>query len=81
MKSIKTLLIITLALLVTEMLNVVLMTTILGSDLFNNMMSSTPDKYYVGLPAALLFALIMVFAYYFLLCKKKKEVSNGTKGS
>jgi len=74
--TIKSLLLITLFLVLTEMLNVFAMTSILGKEQFNLYMSSSPERNIVGLPSAILFALLMSSAYLF---NKKRINRHGTK--
>lgn len=73
---IRSILVVTVLLLITELLNVIIMTNILGKELFSNMMNDNINKYIIGLPAALVFAIIILISY-FLFVKNKKGEKNG----
>lgn len=76
--TIRSLLIITVILLITEMLNVFIMTNILGQEKFNSFMNDNIMKYIVGLPAAIIFAVLILISYMILV---KKSLKNGKTSS
>ena len=69
--TIRSTLLVTVFLLASEMINVAVMIAILGQDEFERMMSIPIEKAVVGLPGALLFALLIFLSYIFLTRTKK----------
>jgi hypothetical protein len=76
--AIRSILIMTVLLLLTELLNVFSMTQLLGKARFDALMADPVSKYIVGLPAAVVFAGIILVVYLIL---KKKNNKNGKKSA
>ncbi|MDD4774146.1 MAG: hypothetical protein PHZ09_11200 [Eubacteriales bacterium] len=70
--TIRSTLIVTVLLLLSESLNVAVMIGILGNDEFNRRMLIPLEKAIIGLPGALIFSLI-IFVFYIVLTRSKKQ--------
>ncbi|MHB1153148.1 MAG: hypothetical protein ACYCWE_19660 [Eubacteriales bacterium] len=73
--TIRSTLLVTVFLLVSEMANIGVMIGILGQKEFERMMSIPTEKAVVGLPGAITFALL-IFLFYIILTKPKKKDNN-----
>jgi hypothetical protein len=79
---IRSILAITVLLLMTELVSVFCITSIVGQAEFNKMMSDTLGKAIIALPSSVIFAVIVVCAYFMLRkIKEKKSVKDGAGGS
>lgn len=77
--TIRSTLLVTVFLLASEMANISLMIGILGQEEFERRMSIPIEKAVVGLPGALIFALLIFLAYVILTRIKKKESNASAK--
>lgn len=77
--TIRSILVITVLLLLTESLDMLVMSSVLGQDEFNRIMSGNGvDKALVGLPASISFAILNLISYFIF---KKKSDNNGEDGA
>lgn len=74
-KTIRSTLLVTILLLVSEMANVAMMLAIYGEETFKGMMNVPLQKAIAGLPGAFIFALLILLSY-FILTKDKKKTSD-----
>ena len=77
--TIRAILIITILLLATEFINIFVMTSIFGQEHFNSMMNDNVQKALIGMPAQIVFAILIVISYF--VFKKKKSDKNGENGA
>lgn len=79
--AIKSILAITVLLLMTELGSVFCITRIVGQAQFDNMMNDALGRAIIALPSSLIFAVIVVCAYFVLRkIKEKKRAKNGEGG-
>lgn len=80
--AIRSIIILLILVIMTELISVLLMTGILGQAVINNMMNDSLDKAIIALPSSILFAVFCVIAYIVSIkIKKKKSVRNGGSGT
>lgn len=76
--ALRSILAITILLLVTELFSVFLITKIVGQAQFDSMMNDNLGKALIALPSSVIFAAIVLAAYFVLRkIKVKKSVKNG----
>lgn len=82
LSSIRSILAITILLIVTELLSLFFMTNIIGPEQVNAMMNDSLGKAIIALPSSIIFAVLIVMSYIVLLnIKKKKSVKHGEDGT
>ncbi len=80
--AIRSILIITVLLLMIELVSVVLINLVVGEEQVNTMMQSSLGKSIIALPSSVIFAAIVVASYFVLRkVKKKKSEENGEGGA
>ncbi len=80
--SIRSIVAITILLIITELLSIFIMTSIIGPDKVDVMMKDRIGKSIIALPSSILFALFITVSYFALLkLKRKKSVENGEDGT
>lgn len=67
LSTIRSILAITVLLLITELISVFLMTNLLGQALFDTMMTDSLGKAIIALPSSLIFALLITLSYVILM--------------
>ncbi|NLT13292.1 MAG: DUF4448 domain-containing protein, partial [Clostridiales bacterium] len=76
--ALRSILAITILLLATELFSVFLITKIVGQAQFDSMMNDNLGKALIALPSSVIFAAIVLAAYFVLRkIKVKKSVKNG----
>lgn len=80
--AIRSIIILLILVIMTELISVLLMTGILGQAVISNMMNDSLDKAIIALPSSILFAVFCVIAYIVSMkIKKKKSEKNGVSST